>query len=116
MKVKKRNGNLVDMKFDSVTQRIFKLTDGLSPVIRSDKISQQIISSMHDGISTSEIDTLTAEIAIGMITEDPDYEILATRIVASNIHKLVPNSFFDAMKILHKNNILGSLSLENYCE
>lgn len=42
-------------------------------------------SSMYDGITTHEIDTLSAEICIGMITSDPDYEVLATRIVASNI-------------------------------
>ena len=32
-------------------------------------------------ITTQEIDTLSAEICIGMITSDPDYEILATRIM-----------------------------------
>lgn len=42
---------------------------------------------MHEGITTQEIDTLSAEICIGMITKDTDYEVLATRIIASNIQK-----------------------------
>jgi ribonucleoside-diphosphate reductase alpha subunit len=53
-----------------------------------------------------EIDTLSAEICIGMITSDPDYEILATRIVASNIQKSAPNNFHIAMKKLAKAGIV----------
>ena len=107
MKVEKRNGSMVDMKFDSITARLVKLTKGLSPVISADKISQQVCSSLYDGISTPAIDTLTAEIAIGMITEDPDYEVLATRIVTSNLNKIVPKTFSEAMKALHRAGVLS---------
>jgi len=69
-------------------------------------IAQQVFSSMHDNIKTHEIDTLSAEICIGMITSDPDYEILATRIVASNIQKRVPSTFSEAMTKLHEANIV----------
>ena len=41
-----------------------------------------------------------------MITSDPDYEILATRIIASNIQKIAPNNFHIAMKKLHKSGIV----------
>jgi ribonucleoside-diphosphate reductase alpha subunit len=63
-------------------------------------IAQQVFSSMYDNIKTHEIDTLSAEICIGMITSDPDYEVLATRIVASNIQKRVPSTFSEAMQKL----------------
>jgi hypothetical protein len=42
-----------------------------------------------------------------MITEDPDYEVLATRIVASNIQKIVPTTFADAMFQLWEKGILS---------
>jgi ribonucleoside-diphosphate reductase alpha subunit len=61
---------------------------------------------MYDNITTQEIDILSAEICIGMITSDPDYEVLATRIIASNIHKVCPNNFHLAMRKLHKANII----------
>jgi ribonucleoside-diphosphate reductase alpha subunit len=61
---------------------------------------------MYDGITTHEIDTLSAEICIGMITTDPDYEVLATRITASNIQKVCPNNFYMAMKKLAKAGII----------
>jgi len=106
MRVTKRSGRIEDMKFDNVTNRIKKLTYGLSQNCDSSKVAQQVFSSMYDGITTQEIDTLSAEICVGMITTDPDYEILATRITASNIQKVCPNNFYVAMKKLAKAGIV----------
>ncbi|QIG59597.1 hypothetical protein [Dishui Lake phycodnavirus 2] len=106
MRVTKRNGRVEDMKFDKVTTRISNLTQGLSSACDSAKVAQQVFSSMYDGIKTQEIDTLSAEICIGMITSDPDYEVLATRIVASNIQKQCPKNFVTAMKNLHKAGVI----------
>ena len=106
MRVVKRSGRIEDMKFDNVTNRIKNLTYGLSEKCDSSKVAQQVFSSMYDGISAQEIDTLSAEICIGMITSDPDYEVLATRIIASNIQKVCPNNFHVAMKKLAKAGIV----------
>jgi ribonucleoside-diphosphate reductase alpha subunit len=95
------------MKFDKITARISKLMYNLSEHVDATKIAQKVSSSIYDGISTQEIDSLSAEISIGMMTEDSDYEVLATRIVASNIQKTSPNTFFEAMKALHDKNILA---------
>ena len=112
MKVVKRSGRVEDVKFDKVTNRISKLTEGLSKNVDACMIAQQVFSSMHDNIKTREIDTLSAEICIGMITSDPDYEILATRIVASNIQKRAANNFNIAMRKLHKAGIITHEVLE----
>ena len=106
MRVIKRSGRIEDMKFDNVTNRIKNLTYGLSENCDSSKVAQQVFSSMYDNITTQEIDILSAEICVGMITVDPDYEILATRIIASNIQKVCPNNFHLAMKKLQKANII----------
>jgi len=95
------------MKFDKVTTRISNLTDGLSNSISADKVAQKVFSSMHDGIKTQEIDSLSAEVAVGMITDDPDYEILATRIISSNIQKICPSTFAQATEILYKSEIIS---------
>ena len=112
MRVTKRSGRIEDMKFDKVTSRISTLTDGLSENVDSSKVAQQVFSSMYDGITTHEIDTLSAEICIGMITSDPDYEVLATRIVASNIQKTAPNTFHTAMKKLASSGIVTNEVVE----
>lgn len=106
MRVVKRSGRVEDMRFDNVTNRIKNLTYGLSENCDSSKVAQQVFSSMYDNITTQEIDILSAEICIGMITSDPDYEILATRIVASNIHKICPNNFHLAMRKLQKAGVI----------
>ena len=101
MRVIKRSGLIEDVKFDKVTNRISKLRYDLSENVDASMIAKHVFSSMYDNITTHEIDTLSAEICVGMITSDPDYEILATRIVASNIQKTAPKKFSDAMCILH---------------
>ena len=112
MRVTKRSGRVEDVKFDNVTNRISKLNYDLSECVDVTKIAQQVFSSIYDGIKTPEIDTLSAEICIGMITSDPDYEILATRITASNIQKRAANNFHIAMRKLHKAGIVTHEVLE----
>jgi len=106
MRVIKRSGRIEEMKFDNVTNRIKNLTYGLSEKCDSSKVAQQVFSSMYDNITAQEIDTLSAEICVGMITSEPDYEVLATRIIASNIHKVCPNNFNLAMKKLQKAGVV----------
>ena len=107
MRVTKRNGSYENMKFDKVTTRISNLTYDLSSDVSATKVAQKVLSAMYDGIKTQEIDTLSAETCIGMLTLHPDYEILATRLVASNLQKIAPKSFSSAMKILYDNDILS---------
>lgn len=110
MKVIKRSGDEAEMLFDKVTKRISKLNQ--SPEfellnVQPDRVAQKVFQGMYDGISTSEIDNLSAEVAIGMITEHPDYETLATRIIVSNLQKTCPKTFSDAMLGLHAKGIVS---------
>lgn len=106
MKVIKRSGREVEMRFDNITSRIDVLTEGLSSELEPSKVAQQVFSSLYDRITTQEIDDLSSETCIGMITSHPDYEILAARIVASNIQKICPNTFHLAMRKLSKAKII----------
>ena len=112
MRVIKRSGRVEDVKFNKVTNRISKLTNDLSENVDVTMVAQQVFSSMYDEIKTHEIDTLSSEVCIGLITNDPDYEILATRIVASNIQKRAANNFHIAMRKLHKAGIITHEVLE----
>jgi len=110
MRVVKRSGDSVEMLFDKVTRRISKLN---APPefevlhVQPDKVAQKVFASLYDGITTSEIDTLSAEVAIGMITEHPDYETLAMRITISNLQKTSPKTFSDCAVVLHAKGILS---------
>ena len=110
MKVVKRSGDEVEMLFDKVTRRISKLNQApeFEPLnVQPDKVAQKVFQSMYDGISTSEIDNLTAEVAVAMITEHPDYETLAMRVTVSNLQKACPKTFSDAMVALHVKGIVS---------
>ena len=110
MKVIKRSGDEVEMLFDKVTKRIRKLNQAPEFEVlnvQPDKVAQKVFTSMYDGISTSEIDNLTAEVAVAMITEHPDYETLATRVTVSNLQKACPSTFSDAMVALHVKGIVS---------
>jgi ribonucleoside-diphosphate reductase alpha subunit len=107
MRVVKRNGTTQEVLFDKVTSRIRKLSDGLT--VSPDVIAQKVLSSIHDGISTTEIDNTSAEIAISMMTENIDYETLASRILVSNLQKNCPKTFSEAMSQINCPSEGGSL-------
>ena len=110
MKVIKRSGDAVEMLFDKVTKRISKLNQSPEFVplnVQPDKVAQKVFTSMYDGITTPEIDNLTAEVAVAMITEDPDYETLAMRVTVSNLQKTCPKTFSDAMVSMHSKGIVS---------
>jgi len=87
MQVLKRNGTLEDVKFDKVTARLKKLSDGLS--VSCELVAQKVLASITDGISTSQIDEISADVAVSM-SHKPDYEKLAARILVSNLQKNCP--------------------------
>ena len=107
MKVTKRDGTIEDINFNKIATRIKRLTNSLSSDVSGDLVAQKVMSSLYDGISAEEIDTLSAETAIALQTEEPDYEKLAARLTASNIQKRSPPTFMDAMKAMFKAKILS---------
>lgn len=98
MLVIKRNGSKETVSFDKVLQRVRKSAKGLS--VNPDALSQQVLSQIYDGVRTSELDELTAQLAAGLSTLHPDYGILAARISISNHHKNTSDSFSDVVNIL----------------
>ena len=105
MKVLKRDGSSEEMLFDKVTSRIRKLCYGLD--VAADRVAQKVFSNMYDGIRTGDIDSLSADVAIDLMTENPDYETLATRLTVSNMHKTSPKCFTDCALALHAKGLVS---------
>lgn len=95
MLVIKRNGNKETVSFDKVLSRVRKASKGLS--VNPDALAQQVLSQIFDGVKTSELDELTAQLAASLSTLHPDYGILAGRISISNHHKNTTGSFSEVM-------------------
>lgn len=98
MKVIKRNGSKEDVSFDKVLQRIRKSARGLQ--VNPDALAQQVLTQLIDGVRTSELDELTAQLAASLCTNHPDWGTLAARIAISNHHKETSASFSEVVKNL----------------
>jgi ribonucleoside-diphosphate reductase alpha subunit len=98
MKVIKRDGRSEPVSFDKVLERVRKAAKGLS--VNPDALAQQVLSQIYDGVKTSELDELTAQLAASLSTLHPDWGTLAARICVSNHHKNTRSSFVEVVKCL----------------
>lgn len=101
MYVLKRDGKKEPMMFDKITARVRKLCYGLNERVDPVKVSLRVIEGLYDGVTTSELDNLAAEIAATMTTTHPDFAKLAARISVSNLHKNTKKSFSETMEDLY---------------
>jgi ribonucleoside-diphosphate reductase alpha chain len=101
MLVVKRDGKTESVKFDKITARIQKLCYGLDPTVEPVKVAMKVIEGIYDGVTTSELDNLAAEVAASLTTTHPEYALLASRIAVSNLHKNTQKSFSKTMELLY---------------
>ncbi len=101
MYVVKRDGRKEVVMFDKITARVRKLCYGLNELVDPIKVAVRVIEGLYDGVTTSELDNLAAEIAATMTTTHPDYAKLAARISVSNLHKNTKKSFSEVMTDLY---------------
>ncbi len=101
MYVLKRNGRKEPMMFDKITARVRKLCYGLNELVDPVKVAMRVIEGLYDGVTTSELDNLAAEIAATLTTAHPDYAKLAARISVSNLHKNTKKTFSEVMHDLY---------------
>lgn len=102
MYVVKRDGRKEPVMFDKITARVRKMCYGLNNIVDPVKVAMRVIEGLYDGVTTSELDNLAAEIAATMTTAHPDYAKLAARIAVSNLHKNTKKSFSETMTDLYE--------------
>jgi ribonucleoside-diphosphate reductase alpha chain len=101
MHVIKRNGKTESVKFDKITARIEKLSYSLSPLVNVIDVAKKVVEGIYDGVTTTELDSLSAETAASLTTKHPDYALLASRIAISNLHKNTEKSFSNTMRRMY---------------
>ena len=97
MYVVKRDGRKESVKFDKITARIIKMCYGLDPLVSPEAVAMKVIEGLFDGVSTTELDNLAAEVAAAKTIDHPDYALLASRIAVSNLHKETKKTFSEVM-------------------
>jgi ribonucleotide reductase alpha subunit len=101
MRVQKRDGSSEVVSFDKVINRMRVLSNDLK--INIHEIAQKVCSRIFDGVKTSDLDELAAQMCSSLIVEHPDYGILASRIIVSNHHKNTSPSFSETVTTLWNN-------------
>jgi ribonucleoside-diphosphate reductase alpha chain len=103
MNVVKRDGTVEQVKFDKISSRIRKQTYGLNEdYVDYFQVAQKVISGLYDGVTSNELDKLSAETAASMITTHPDYGKLAARITITSLYKDVAKEFSTVAKELYE--------------
>ena len=102
MHVTKRNGELQEVAFDKILERVKKLGQEAGIQINYSSLVMKVIDQLYDKIPTGKIDELAAEQCASMSTNHPDYGTLAGRIIVSNHQKNTEPSFFNSMKKLYE--------------
>ncbi|MGY6520934.1 MAG: ribonucleoside-diphosphate reductase subunit alpha [Mongoliitalea sp.] len=102
MLVIKRDGRRESVRFDKITARIENLCNGLDTrYIQPIEVAKKVIDGLYDGVKTTELDNLAAEVCASLTVKHPDYAVLAARIAISNLHKTTSQSFSNTMKRLY---------------
>ncbi len=105
MRVIKRSGEYEEVSFDKILNRIKALSssDEFLKKLSIDEtiIAQKVVQEIYDGVLTSELDELSSQIAIAMYSKNPEFKILAGRIIISNHHKNTMNTFSEKIEFMH---------------
>ena len=128
MKIIKRDGREVDVKFDKITNRIQGIlktfnelsfekqarltesrTESGEPFLDIDPIlvSQKVCNALIHNIKTEDIDRLASEVSQTLCINHPDYSVLAGLICISNLHKCTPKTFHKYIESLHDDNVIS---------
>ena len=102
MYVVKRDSRKEAVKFDKITARIIKMCYGLDPLVSPEAVAMKVIEGIYDGVSTTDLDNLAAEVAAAKTIDHPDYALLASRIAVSNLHKETKKTFSEVIEDLHR--------------
>jgi ribonucleoside-diphosphate reductase alpha chain len=112
MHVVKRNGSREIVAFDKILTRI-KATGAQAGIqaVNYTLLAMKVIDQLHDGITTTKIDEVTADQCASMASTHPDYNTLAGHIIISNHQKNTPSTFSEAMTQLYEfRDLKGSQS------
>ena len=107
MRVTKRNGELQEVAFDKIMERVKKLGQEAGIHLNWTQLVIKIVDQLHDKISTSQIDELTAQQCASLSTLHPDYGTLAGRIVISNNQKNTHPCFHNVVERLYNSSVVS---------
>ncbi len=116
MRVTKRNGSLEDFRADKINYQAERACEGLDNVSASEVVLHAQLK-LYDGVTTKEIDEALIQSARSKIETEPNYSLVASRLLNSVLCKEAfcedPAEDFDAQyKSYFKSNMEKMVELE----
>ncbi len=110
MHVQKRNGDTEAVDVNKIVRAVDRWADDLADVDPL-RVATKTISGLYDGATTAELDRLSIQTAAEMIGEEPQYSLLAARLLAAYIDKEVRGqgiaSFSQSIAVGHAEGVIG---------
>lgn len=114
MRVKKRDGRLEPVNVLKIVDRVTRLCGGLTEV-DPHRVAIRAISGLYDGATTKELDDLCVQTASLLIGEEPQYSLLAARLLATCIDEealaLGVRNFMESIEFGFKHGIVAEHTL-----
>ncbi len=115
MHVRKRDGSLEPVDIVQITKKVARCGAGLLH-INPYLVASKAISGIYDGVTTTELDTLLIQTAAMLISEEPEYSKLASRLLTNFIDKEVGvqkiKCFSDSIEAGYRNELIGDELLQ----
>jgi ribonucleoside-diphosphate reductase alpha chain len=86
MRVRKRDGKLEPVNVLKIVERVTRLCGGLNEV-DPHRVAIRAISGLYDGATTKELDDLCVQTASLLIGEEPQYSLLAARLLSTYVEE-----------------------------
>ena len=102
MFVIKRNKEKETVSFDKILQRIKNTGAEVNIYVNYTALAMKVIDQLYDGITTTQIDEVTADQCASLSSTHPDYNTLAGRIIISNHQKNTMSSFTQVISVLYQ--------------
>ena len=90
IKIKHTDGTLIDFNADKINKSIERACRGLTdPISKVTQIASETSFTLYDGITTDEMDKATINAAVQNISQDIEFDIVATRILLKTVYRKV---------------------------
>ena len=114
MRVRKRSGKLEPVNVLKIVERVTRLCGGLTEV-DPHRVAIRAISGLYDGATTKELDDLCVQTASLLIGEEPQYSLLAARLLSTYIDEEVltlgVRNFMESVEFGFKSGIIAETTV-----
>jgi ribonucleoside-diphosphate reductase alpha chain len=110
--VVKRDGTREPFDANKINLALVEATEGLPDQIsKVVQVASELQLTLFDGITSEQLDEAVIHTALQNVKDDPDFDIIATRLLLKNIYKNVLGEYktADELKKLHENHFAGYL-------